>query len=812
MAAPFYARYVPGTTPLATPEKNSASLPQKRKREVDDNAATNSPKKLPKSEKKAKKKKSRDPSVSADKGDTLSEKQRGSQSDSPKTNRFDAGAQADGEDKEETRDAGRDISAEQGGKRKTKTGEADEELGDKVTKWENTSRRLKGNAIDSERAAKKHAKIISKFEKSKVRAQKLARTQAEESDETDEEVETHGLEPLPQPAPAPESKELPSYSTLPSWLAEPYYVSPDLKRDFTSLGIDGKMVSALEGKGFTQAFPIQSAVMNLVSQGDDYHEGDICISAATGSGKTLAYALPLIKGIEPSPVSRLRGLIVVPTRELVKQAREACELCATGTGLRIGTAVGSTALKEEQQQLMVQNQIYDPTSYQRRNEVPMNANDWAKFNFQDYLADAEAFQGSLPDHVPDSSPNVDILICTPGRLVDHIRSTKRFTLEHVQFLIIDEADRLLNESFQEWVETVMPAFESNSEVESRNSAQAFLRKLGKSMARPQLRKIILSATMTRDVTKLNSLRLRHPKLVVMNNKAAESAANEDVDMLDVSDDKYRLPNKLSEMYCPVGDGAEKPLYLLKLLVDHLKIGTGFKNSTSKRQRSSSISSDSSTSSDESSDSDSDSDSDTASSVSSSSAPSRASSSAPDNSSRTTALVFTKSSESAARLSRLLSVLNPALASSIGTLTKSNKSSSSRRTLASYRRGKVSIIVATDRASRGLDLPGLTHVISYDVPASVTSYVHRIGRTARAGRDGCAWTLVAHREGRWWRSEIVKGPIERIGGDRVVKKVTMELDENAGLKERYAAALGELEKQVVESTRKPVTGEKPKSRK
>ena len=94
----------------------------------------------------------------------------------------------------------------------------------------------------------------------------------------------------------------------------------------------------------------------------------------------------------------------------------------------------------------------------------------------------------------------------------------------------------------------------------------------------------------------------------------------------------------------------------------------------------------------------------------------------------------------------------AVANSRQVRRRSNKSSASRKTLTAYRQGKISIIIATDRASRGLDLPSLSHVVNYDVPSSITTYVHRVGRTARAGKEGSAWTLVAHREGRWFEKE------------------------------------------------------------
>jgi ATP-dependent RNA helicase DDX51/DBP6 len=132
---------------------------------------------------------------------------------------------------------------------------------------------------------------------------------------------------------------------------------------------------------------------------------------------------------------------------------------------------------------------------------------------------------------------------------------------------------------------------------------------------------------------------------------------------------------------------------------------------------------------------------------------------------------------------------------VGTIIKSNKSSASRKTLAAYRRGHISVIVATDRASRGLDLQSLTHVINYDIPPSVTTYVHRVGRTARAGREGSAWSLVAHREGRWFANEIaasVEGRITRTSGN---DRVRVKLDSLKSLQSDYAAALDKLEKEV-----------------
>ncbi|KAJ9298110.1 hypothetical protein DTO271G3_3715 [Paecilomyces variotii] len=690
-------------------------------------------------------------------------------------------------------------------------------------------------------ALSKHSKILSKFTKSTVKTKrKLEEAQPEDHESADqpkvEPVVAHGLEPLPQPAPAPEIVEKPTYSSLPSWLAKPLRDSADHRAPFSELGIDPRLLRTLNDNGYKEAFSVQSTVIPLLLPGARNHPGDLCISAATGSGKTLAYVLPLVTALEPTPAPRLRGLIVVPTRELVRQARETAELCATGTGLRIGVAVGSAALKDEQRTLMRIDPIYSPQAFKSQQEARLTGSDWMQFNLQDYISEADELQESLPGYIQKQEPNVDILICTPGRLVDHIRFTKGFSLQHIQWLVIDEADRLLNESFQEWVDVVMGALDAKEAPSAKGPADRLLSDLGLSLQKETPRKVILSATMTRDVSKLNSLRLVKPKLVIIGKETAEGNVDNGTD----ADASFTLPPTLKEYSVSVGDGSEKPLYLLRLLLSHIKVD--LQNSSPKKR---SVSPDSSSISESSSDSDSDSDSDDSSSEDDTSSESDSSSSdesdsdsesdsetssdsgsdsdsesssSSDESStseesdsesdspsrkptRTNVLIFTKSSESATRLARLLSLLHPSLAPRIGTIVKSNKSSASRKTLSAYNKGKISIIVATDRASRGLDLRSLTHVVNYDVPSSVTTYVHRVGRTARAGNDGSAWTLVAHREGRWFSTEIMKGSEGKITRSSNVEKVTAKLDDVESIRSKYAAALDELEKEVKTDGRK-----------
>ncbi|OQD68360.1 hypothetical protein PENDEC_c036G03391 [Penicillium decumbens] len=653
----------------------------------------------------------------------------------------------------------------------------------------------------------KHAGLLSKFERTKTAAAtKVKKTKPEIEkplEETAEPVFAQGLEPLPQPENPEEPEALPTYSSLPDWLANPRRTSNKERAKFSDLGIKPDLLHILDERGYKEAFAVQSAVIPLLLESsNDYHPGDVCVSAATGSGKTISYVLPLVSSLKPLSASRLRGLIVVPTRELVRQARESCELLASGSGLRIGSAVGNVAIKDEQKLLMRVDQVYNPAAVAQRQNPGLQGDDWVDFDLEACVNESLNANEYLPAHLQRFEPNVDILVCTPGRLVDHIRYTKDFTLKYLDWLVIDEADRLLNESFQDWVDVVMGSLDTRQAPETFGSCGKFLSDMNLSIATKPPRKVILSATMTRDISKLNSLRLTNPKLVVVGADDPSELTDLYADRADVS---YDLPPTLHEHMVPVAEGAQKPLYLLRLLESHIQVGmdatagtvTGNDANSVVSDDTSSIDSDeesSGTDSDTEDDSDSDTDTDTDTDSSSDSEEGLDSAEHSDKP-RSTVLVFTKSSESASRLARLMTLTKPSLANQIGIIVKSNKSSASRRTLSAYRRGRISIIIATDRASRGLDLESLTHVVNYDVPHSVTTYVHRVGRTARAGREGSAWTLIVHHEGRWFSNEIAKsvdGHIKRSSG---IDRVNLKIDKNSATFKGYGDALDKLEKEV-----------------
>ncbi|KAN0079604.1 P-loop containing nucleoside triphosphate hydrolase protein [Elaphomyces granulatus] len=670
------------------------------------------------------------------------------------------------------------------------------------------SKRLEVNGSDAEIASVKHSKILSRFKKSTVESKVIQNDplnvagNVKGTNEAIEPVVAHGLEPLPQPLlAASDSDEKPSYSSLPPWLAKPLTISADRRVKFADLGIDTKLLKILDDHGYKEAFAVQSTVIPLLLPTPSYHPGDLCISAATGSGKTLSYVLPMIKALDTSTATRLRGLIVVPTRELVKQARETCELCAAGTGLRVGTALGNVAIRDEQRTLMRVDSVYDPQSSAEQQQNYMKAEHWTQFNLQDYVSEIKGLNVPLPGYVSRREPNVDILISTPGRLVDHIRFTKGFNLHHLQWLVIDEADRLLNESFQEWVDVVMNFLDIGRSFDVFGATGKFLSNFGISMSRKHPRKVVLSATMTKDVSKLNSLRLVNPKLVVIGASETEKLADPQHSTAKIEDVALiTLPPTLKEHSVPAGDGSEKPLYLLRVLLHHIGVDPNTKNALRRRaslQKSWVVDSSHHASSSDSSDSLSSpslSDSESSSGESTPSSDYKPATSSP-NENIARVLVFTRSSEAASRLSRLLSLLCPSIASKVGTIIKSSKSSASRKTLSSYRQGKVTIIIATDRASRGLDLPSLTHVINYDVPTSLTVYVHRVGRTARAGSKGSAWTLVTHGEGKWFSATITKDSDGKIVRPGAMERVNVKLDSMKDIKQEYGAALDRLETEV-----------------
>lgn len=658
---------------------------------------------------------------------------------------------------------------------------------------------------------------------------------------------------------------------MPDWLAHPIVVSQTTTKPFDELSLSAKTVAQLASKGWNNAFAVQAALLPLLLPHPCLSElppNDVCVSAPTGSGKTLAYVLPIIEALRTRSDTKLRALIVVPTRELVQQAHHVALTCAAGTRLRVATAVGAQNLQKEQASLVKRGRRYDPDAYKnlmrkakkRLHYEDDSDSDETTTTTTTTTAAATAAKNSLlddvvqtlPDHVPTYTSAIDVLICTPGRLVEHMNSTVGFNLDDVEWLVIDEADRLLDQSFQEWVAKVVGALEL---AKPDTRVAAVEQELGFALKQSRhryVRKVILSATMTRDIAKLSSLNLRRPSLIEVKSGDGQDDDDDDVQKTSRADgaEVYQLPATLSEYAVPVGDGLDKPLFLLHLLKTRILSQTSPKSgvdndddddtSSSDEDSSSDNDSDSSDSSDtssegsasDSSDSESDSDSDesdesdteddsddssdssdddddtlsTSSAAEATPKPTTAPSTHP------MVLIFTGSTEEAARLHHLLTHLEPAYAPQTILLTKASAASASSLARAHARNrsngnGPATLIISTDRASRGLDLPDLTHVVNYHMPRSVATYVHRVGRTARAGRRGAAWTLFQETQGRWfWRAVARSGGSGAVGAvvavargrhGAEVERVNLKLADADGFGEggevrtRYEAVLAEM---------------------
>jgi hypothetical protein len=204
-----------------------------------------------------------------------------------------------------------------------------------------------------------------------------------------------------------------------------------------ALALDPRLEAAVLRMGVRRCFPVQATVVPIVlASAAAGVAGDICCCAPTGSGKTLAYALPILQHLlSSSAVCRLRALILLPTRGLATQVFGVLASLCEWLPLRVGLAVGmdGASWEEERQALL------------GRPSGPVSAG----------MASGEA--GAASRALPGGRSAVDILVATPGRLVEHIRAGGDFTLQHLRWLVIDEADRLLMHGFQSWLPVLLDA-------------------------------------------------------------------------------------------------------------------------------------------------------------------------------------------------------------------------------------------------------------------------------------------------------------------------------------------------------------------
>ncbi|KAI3965030.1 hypothetical protein MKX01_013961 [Papaver californicum] len=404
--------------------------------------------------------------------------------------------------------------------------------------------------------------------------------------------------------------------------------------------LDPRLVEALRNihANFTTLYPIQYAVWKQTI-GPGQFQRDLCINSPTGSGKTLSYALPIVQSLSTRNVRRLRALVVLPTRDLALQVKSVFESIAPAVGLTVGSAIGSAPMSDEISELV--------------KRPGLEASVW-------YDPEKELESG------------VDILVATPGRLMDHINTTKGFTLEHLRFLVVDEIDKLLGEAYQDFLRAVLQLTRSDEEhlFSHMRASQSLLgplrtiRRSGiergfKGKPSPRLVKMILSATLTQSPSKLSKLDLHHP--------------------LFLTTGRYQLPDKL-QLFKLTCDVKSRLLYLAALL--HELEGEQ-------------------------------------------------------------SIVFAKSKDSTHELCTMLNCFD--LPFKVKEYSAFQPQSLRSKTLRKFREGKIQVLIASDAMTRGMDVEGVRNVINYAMPSHVRTYIHRAGRTARAGNSGRCFTFLARNQ-------------------------------------------------------------------
>ena len=366
---------------------------------------------------------------------------------------------------------------------------------------------------------------------------------------------------------------------------------------FNQLGLTTELLRAVQSQGYETATPVQHKAIPPILEGRD-----ILAGAQTGTGKTAGFTLPLLQHLQTNTNGsrRVRALILVPTRELAAQVHESVRNYGRHLNFRSMEIYGGVSSRPQESKL-------------RR--------------------------------------GVDIIVATPGRLLDHVQR-RNVDLSGIEILVLDEADRMLDMGFIRDIRKIV-----NELPEQRQS-------------------LMFSATFSKDIRRLANDFLIDPVEVQV---AQRNTTVERVKQFVYPVDKRRKRELLSELI-----GKENWQQVL---------------------------------------------------------------------------VFTRTKHGANRLAGQL------VADGIETTAiHGNKSQGARtKALAAFKAGKVRVLVATDIAARGLDIDKLPHVVNYELPHVPEDYIHRIGRTARAGREGEAVSLVCIDEKKLLKDieSLLKTHIEKI---------------------------------------------------
>ncbi len=353
-------------------------------------------------------------------------------------------------------------------------------------------------------------------------------------------------------------------------------MTPSSDITFASLGMHASLLSHLSSMGFVTPTPIQAQAIPVALTGSD-----VLGIAQTGTGKTLAFAVPMIERLART---KGRGLVLLPTRELAVQVEETMRKIASRFGARTALLIGGVNIGPQEKLLRT---------------------------------------------------NPHIIVATPGRLIDHL-SQGTISLDKIEVLVFDEADRMLDMGFTPQIERILETVPASRQT------------------------MLFSATMPPEIARIATKYMRQPVRI--------EVAPPGLTVDKIAQEIIVTP-KLS-----------KQDMLEKVLAEH--VGG-------------------------------------------------------------TAIVFTRTKHGASRVAKNLNKVGVSSAE-----MHSDRSQSQRqRALDGFKRGIHRVLVATDIAARGIDVSNITLVINFDLPDNPEDYVHRIGRTGRAGRDGLAITFVEPEQAR-----------------------------------------------------------------
>ena len=323
---------------------------------------------------------------------------------------------------------------------------------------------------------------------------------------------------------------------MPSEHPEPVTVEESLE----CWELDETIAKNLMEDGIDNFFPVQRMVIPQLLRNNArlcVQPRDMCVSAPTGSGKTIAYAVPIIQSLKGRSIVRLRAILLLPSRELAAQVYSVFCRLSRGTDLGIAVCTGQTPLEDEQRLIM--GACYNGSKGGRHG----------------HGVDADSLFSNRDLYFKQPSPlgvsAVDILICTPGRLLDHIQYTEGFTLQHLRFLVLDEADRLLGNAYHSWVRTLVQSAhntESSSvgglsattqqqqqqqQISSDSSITASVLTLPFLVVPQQpLQRLLFSATLTDNPRKLAMLGIKNPLIIRATSSDVKVAAGSEGGVMD----------------------------------------------------------------------------------------------------------------------------------------------------------------------------------------------------------------------------------------------------------------------------------------